>query len=316
MNQIDISFSTPQLHALDRLLESRSVTRTGHDLGLTQSAVSHTLMALRQHFGDELLVRVGRAMTLTPFAERLRDPVRSVLRQIEDVSRLRDRFDPSRMTRNCVIASRDLALSLFGPSLVRRFIETAPLATLRVMPWETGLVAEHLASGVCDLAIGVDPPSTEGGLRIQKLFEDDYVVVCARKGAPRKGLSVDDLVSRPGLVVTRTDKLTSPVDLALASRGLKRRVAMRSAYFMAALSIVADSDLLMVVPRSLAGKHAEDFNLAVFEMPLALPRFGVYCVGHERFANSPLHKWLRVLVSESVGGALNKTDRGVKRPSG
>ena len=74
------------------------------------------------------------------------------------------------------------------------------------------------------------------------------MAVCARHGAQPNAFSIDDLVKRPALAVTRTDKPTSPVDQELVSRGLKRRVVMRSVYFMAALSIVADSDLMMVIP--------------------------------------------------------------------
>lgn len=109
---------------------------------------------------------------------------------------------------------------------------------------------------------------------------------------------------RPRLVVTRTDKLASPVDRALAVRGLRRRVVIRRAHFMATLSIVADSDMVIVIPRRLAQKHAEDFDLAVFEVPFALPPFSVYTVGHKRLASSPLHKWLCSMVTDAKRAAL------------
>jgi len=300
MNSLHLSLSTLQLRILDSLLNGRSVSRTGADLGLTQSAISHALSALRQHFHDELLVRRGRAMELTPFAESLREPVQSVLRQIEDVSRLRDGFDPATMTRSCVIAARDLTLSLFAPALIARFAAQAPKASFRIIPWETERLTDQLATGTCDLAIGVDPPLNDGGLRVQKLYEDDYVAVCARAKAPSKPLSLKEFVRRPGTVVSRTDKSTSPVDQALADRGLRRRIVMRSAYFLAALSIVGDTDLFMVVPRRLAQKHAANFDLAIFKVPLALPAYAVFSAGHERFANSSLHRWLRMVATEAL----------------
>lgn len=240
-------------------------------------------------------------MELTPFAQALAEPVRSVLRQIEDVSRLREGFDPARMTRSCVIAARDLTISLFGPLLLARFAREAPEASFRLVPWESDRLGEQLASGAWDLAIGVDPPAEELGLRVQKLYEDDYVAVCSRASAPEGGLGLEELARRPALVVTRTDRVRNPVDRALVALGREpRRVAMRSAYFLAALSVVGDSDLLMVVPRRLARKHAPHFGLAVLEVPLELPRFGVFRVGHERFANSALHQWLRRAAVQAV----------------
>ena len=53
------------LVALDALLQESSVTRAAKRLGLSTPAVSHALARLRERFGDELLVRSGRAMVLT-----------------------------------------------------------------------------------------------------------------------------------------------------------------------------------------------------------------------------------------------------------
>ncbi len=75
---------------------------------------------------------------------------------------------------------------------------------------------------------------------------------------------------------------------------------MRSAYFLAALSIVGETDMLMVVPRRLAQWDASDFNLMIFEAPLSLPRFSVFTASHERFANSALHRWLRRITTEAL----------------
>jgi LysR family nod box-dependent transcriptional activator len=142
MSTLHVSLSTLQLRLLDSLLGGRSVSRTGEELGLTQSAISHTLAILRRHFGDELLVRRGRTMDLPPFAESLREPVQSVLRQIEDVSSLRERFEPATMTRSCVIAALDLTISLWAPGFIQRFTASAPKASFRIIPWEADRSAD------------------------------------------------------------------------------------------------------------------------------------------------------------------------------
>ena len=63
------------LVALDALLSERSVTRAGRRVSVTQSAMSGALSRLRGLFGDELLVRAGQSMQLTPFAESLQVPL-------------------------------------------------------------------------------------------------------------------------------------------------------------------------------------------------------------------------------------------------
>jgi DNA-binding transcriptional LysR family regulator len=300
MNNFHYSLTVSQLQVLDSLLSTHSVSRTALELGLTQSAISHALSAIRTHYGDELLVRTGSGMNLTPFADGLKEPVRSVLRQIEDVSALREEFDPSQLRRACVVSARDLTASLFVPVLLQNFAKQAPYATLRIVTWDSAKLADQLAVGACDVAVGVDPPRDDPGLRIQKLYEDDYVAVCARRTAGGGELTLADFTRRQACVVSRTDRVGSPVDQALESMGLKRHIAFRSAYFLAALSVVADTDLLMVVPRRLAQKHAANFDLAVNALPFKLAPFSVCCVSHERFANSPLHKWLRELTTHAV----------------
>ena len=59
------------LKALDALLQERSVTRAAARLSLTQPTMSAALARLRVLFHDELLVRTGRTMRPTPFAESL-----------------------------------------------------------------------------------------------------------------------------------------------------------------------------------------------------------------------------------------------------
>ena len=67
------------LVALDALLGTRSVSEAARRVSVTTSAMSHSLAALRELFGDLLLARVGGRMALTPYAESLREPLAQVL---------------------------------------------------------------------------------------------------------------------------------------------------------------------------------------------------------------------------------------------
>ena len=57
------------------LLEEGSVTKAAEHCRVTQPAMSRSLRRLRQLFHDDLLVRAGRSMALTPLAERLRPEI-------------------------------------------------------------------------------------------------------------------------------------------------------------------------------------------------------------------------------------------------
>ena len=61
--------------------------------------------------------------------------------------------------------------------------------------------------------------------------------------------------------------------MALAQRGLSRRVALTVPNFMFALAVLADSDLISALPRRFVAAHARRFGLVAVEAPLELPRF-------------------------------------------
>ncbi len=88
------------LLALDVLLEVRGVGAAARRLGVTQSAMSHSLRQLRELFDDPLLVREGHRMVPTPRAEALAPSLRDALRTIESVVESPEAFDSLRRLAN------------------------------------------------------------------------------------------------------------------------------------------------------------------------------------------------------------------------
>ena len=82
--------SEPDLNlliALDALISEASVAGAARRLGLSASAMSRTLTRLRQATGDQLLVRAGRQMVLTPAAEGMRERTRNVVHEARTLLR-------------------------------------------------------------------------------------------------------------------------------------------------------------------------------------------------------------------------------------
>src|SRR5699024_1070969 len=78
---VDLNLLVPLL----ALLEERSVTAAAARVCMTQPAMSHALRRMRRLVRDELLVRQGAGMALTPRGRELVGPLRRVLRQTADV---------------------------------------------------------------------------------------------------------------------------------------------------------------------------------------------------------------------------------------
>jgi anthranilate phosphoribosyltransferase len=69
--------------ALDALLVEGSVTKAAARLDIGSPAMSRLLAQIREIYGDPILVRTGRGMSPTPFAEKLRLRVRAVAAEAE-----------------------------------------------------------------------------------------------------------------------------------------------------------------------------------------------------------------------------------------
>ena len=104
------------------VLEELSVSRAAERLGVTQSAVSHTLDKLRAIFEDPLFVRAGRGIQSTARARALRTPVESALDNLKSLTDQRE-FDPLVEQMEFTIAANDFPLLLIFPKLLKELSE-------------------------------------------------------------------------------------------------------------------------------------------------------------------------------------------------
>jgi DNA-binding transcriptional LysR family regulator len=113
------------LLALHALLEERHVTRAAKRCFLSQPAMSRALERLRETFGDQLLIRSGRAYERTVRGDSLLRELQSLLPRLESMVRGQD-FDPQRSQERFRLAVRDHASITLIPPLIRRIRSAAP----------------------------------------------------------------------------------------------------------------------------------------------------------------------------------------------
>ena len=115
------------------VLEETSVSRAAERLGVTQSAVSHTLDKLRVIFDDPLFVRVGRGIESTARARALQASVKSVLDDLKSLTDHRD-FDPLVEQMDFTIAANDFPIHFIFPKLLRELSEEGIHPRIRFIP--------------------------------------------------------------------------------------------------------------------------------------------------------------------------------------
>lgn len=138
------------LVVLRELLRTKSATRAAEALGSTQPSVSRALGTLREAFGDPILVRAGRGLAPTPFAQSLRVPLEQLL---ESIGRLRSvgDFDPQTANRRFRLLIPDILGCGILPSLAGVFSEHKSLS-VDVLGLEADALS-GLLNGSTDLVV-------------------------------------------------------------------------------------------------------------------------------------------------------------------
>lgn len=288
------------LRVFDAIMTEQNLTRASSQLAMTQPAVSNALKRLRDALGDELLIRTAHGMRPTARAEELWPTIRRVLTELE-AAITPETFDVSKTQAIFRMAMADSTAALWLPSLVRSIEREAPHMSVRMVPLTTREPRPMLLRADIDLAIGFFPgvvaqlsgaPNTP--IRHERLYSGQYVCVM-RRGHPlaAEPLTLDGYCAANHLMVSFSGRAHSLVDRALLELGRDRRVLLIVNQFFTAGRVVANSNLIVVLPRHLIASTGMNDLLTSKELPFAMPEVNVDMLWHERDARSPAHKWLR-----------------------
>jgi len=288
MNEIDwLQIDARALNVLVAVAEEESVTAAAVRLGVTQSAVSHTLDRLRAITHDALFVKSGRSIVATAHACNLAQRARGLLRELEQFSRAPD-WTPAAWTATVTIAANDFQRDLLLPALAVKLRENAPGVTLRVIP--SGIPSlDMLRDEHCQLVITPRPP--DGSDIVQRrLFEDDYRVFYdpAMRDAPTTRKVYLDAEH-----VTVVYEPRRPLDLDrwMTAQGISRRFRIMVPGFAGIAPFLRGTSLLATVPGQLRSHLLA--GLADAKVPIKCPRMPMYLVWHRRYHDDPAFRWLR-----------------------
>lgn len=299
MSRIDHSDLTGhQLEMLVAVIEEGSITGAAGRLGVTQSAVSHSLEKLRELVGDPLFLRSGRGIVATARAEALAPQARALLEAMRSFSMVGS-FDPARCDSRITIAANDLQREVLLPIALARLREVAPRLTLRVIPSNVP-TAEMLRDGRCQAVVSPRPPDA-ADLMQKRLFEDRWVVWFdpSRREAPT---DVDTYLAAEHVTVVYEPQRSLDFDHAAIERGIRRRLVVSVPGFGGLAGFVRGTERLATAPQLLRGPTMHGLQSAA--LPFDSAPLPMYLVWHARHHADPMHQWLRRTLEEAVPAAL------------
>ena len=307
-----LNFRTLDLNLLrvfDVVMAERNLTRAAERLSITQPAVSNALKRLKDSVGEDLLTRVSTGVKPTPRAEALWPEVRDALGHLR-AALSPGEFNPQTDATSFRIAMADATAALFMPPLVSQIEHTRSLTDLRVLPLATRDPREMLERGDADLAIGFFPEivsalASEGRdspLRHARLHDSEYVCVM-REGHPLAqpgALTLDSYCAADHLLVNFAGRPYGLADQALAALNRKRRVVLTVNQYFTAGRVVANSNLLTVLPAYFVDATGYHEQVVTRPLPFDLAGLHIAMVWHQRNDRASAHQWLRTRLLEAA----------------
>ena len=300
MNLTDIDLNL--LRVFDAVLSEGGVTPAAGRLGLTQPAVSNALSRLRRAFNDPLFVRTASGMEATPFARELAEPVRQALALLESALAHGPGFDPATSTRAFRFYMSDLGQVEFLPPLVERVQRAAPGVRLEAVAADLEHIADALATGALDLAVGF-LPALGPPIARRALFRDPYVCLM-RAAHPAIGarLTRKKFLEASHVLVTYRGGGHRVIEEALERVGVARRIALRVPHFTVVPMVLERTDLILTLPARVARIYERQGGFRALPPPVPMPPAEVAVHWHERFEAEPGNRWLREQVVDLFAG--------------
>ena len=287
------------LKAFDALYSERAVTRAASRIGLSQPAMSHALSRLRSLFADDLFVRTQTGMEPTAHAREIAPLVSAAIEHIEAALNLGVGFDPAKSAGIFTAGMAEYAEVALVGRLARAFAEQAPRATLRLLPLNGADAAEQLERGMIDVAVA-HLRALPTAIESRTLLRDPFVVVM-RKGHPLAAapLSIEAYAGQSHILVSPRGDTSGAIDRILVDFGLRRRISLLVATYLALPAALAAADLIATVPSRTARQIAATAEIEILPLPVDLS-MTVSMAWHRRAASEPAQAWFRALLLDAA----------------
>lgn len=301
------------LPVLRAVLKHRNLTRAAEELNITQSGVSNSLKQLRDHFGDDLLVRDGRKLRLTEKGKLLAAPLEAALQAVSAVLAT-PAFDPATSTRHFRVATADYVTTITAPEMAAVMAREAPSVTLQMIT-ARGRSVGDLRSGEIDMVISprqiieaavFDAPGLVQELTVEPLASEPFVCLARDDDeAFARGLTEAEYLARPHASFHLDLVAHASLEHAyLIQNGVSQFNRILTSDFAVLPLIAARSDCIVLAPRSLARLAARGLPLRIGPSPLPVPDLELMMVFPRRRGDEPELGWLRAVLKRCIDASL------------
>ncbi|RKR26022.1 DNA-binding transcriptional LysR family regulator [Acidovorax sp. 93] len=263
------------LQYLHAVIEQGSFALAAKACGVSQPAISHGMKALQAHFAQPLLVREGRRHVPTDLARAVAVQALPLAQGVEALPRASVTAADQHRLRVGLTSSAALVC---GPLLYASWCLPNARRSLEMATADEGSLLEGLLQRRFDAVIAPKPRNFVHPDVVERPLYELHPQVYARKGHP--------LARAPSLVQLQGaawacvgPSVSGPVDVLTEAHRVRRmpapKMSVRCPDFASLLHLVAQSDLLAVVPHPALLGGASTL-VAPLRLAESLPLYGMW----------------------------------------
>lgn len=292
------------LFALNALLSEQHVSRAAKRLNITQATMSNTLHKLRIIFNDDLLVRSGRKMVLTPRAQSLAPQLNELLQQLEVILATGIVFNPEESTRIFNVSMSDYNSLMLSGGITAKLLEEAPGVRVNIRSSHRWIshASSIFASGEIELAIGTATLGIDLNLpaHLQNELLYDQVPVCAARAdhpLMQEELTIEKLAKAKFIDPTGLFEHYVPPAKFKEAKELITQLAViiNLPTISSTVASLECSDALSILPENVT--NIAD-KIVTKPLPFEMPVMSMHQVWPRKYENDPGHKWLREMIRD------------------
>lgn len=290
------------LPIFETLMREQHLTRAAEQLAMSQPAVSNALKRLRSSFNDELFVRTARGLIPTSRAYELQQAIQPALQMIQGGC-IATEFDPQSSKKAFSISMNAATEYLISPYLYQWLQNTAPNMRLQLQPDHLEDIPSLLKDGRLDFSLDY-VGFNDGQIHDEVIAKEDLIIICAQDHKEIQGnislqqfelLPQASLVPRSSLTHKQSQLRGTPIEQLMGSDLPNRNITLNVSSFVAIPNIVANSELIAIVPKRIAQQYnqSQPNTLQCLAIPFNYPQVEMKLLWHKSRNSDPAHQWFK-----------------------
>lgn len=251
-----------QLEILKAVAETGSFTGAGEKLHVSQSAVSRQILLLEDELKEQLFVRRGRRVAITPAGESLVQLSHRVFGDINDT--VRQIADRQRHLSGTLSIGGGMTVCLYVfPLVLREYRRAHPRVDIRLVTGSTPRIVRELRTGTADVAL-LTLPIDEPDLTTMPVMREELLIVMRPDHplAAKKRVVPSDVVRQPFVLFEPGSNSRRMIDAFFTTAQIEPRIVLETENVEILKALVRTGMGLTIIPFQAVAREVRSGQLA------------------------------------------------------